>query len=125
MKVALPSRQNLIDDHFGHCEYFTIFTIDEKSKDILSKETLASPAGCGCKSNITVTLSEMGVKFMLAGNMGDGAVNVLNSSGIQVLRGCSGDVQEVVKKWLAGSLVDSGDSCHAHDHDHECHHHGH
>lgn len=122
MKVALPSRQNLIDDHFGHCEYFTVFTIDDNNKDILSKETLASPAGCGCKSNIAQTLSEMGVKVMLAGNMGAGAVNVLNSSGIQVLRGCSGDVQEVVKKWLAGSLVDSGDSCHAHDHGHECHH---
>ncbi len=116
MKIALPSRQNLIDDHFGHCEYFTIFTVNSDNKKIISQETLASPAGCGCKSNIAQTLSEMGVKIMLAGNMGEGAVTVLNNSGIEVLRGCSGDVKEVVLKWLDGSLMDSGDSCHAHEH---------
>ena len=120
MKIALPSRQNLIDDHFGHCEYFTVFTIDDAKKEITAQETLASPAGCGCKSNIAQTLSEMGVTIMLAGNMGQGAVNVLTNSGIGVLRGCSGDVKEVVLNWLKGSITDSGDACHAHGH--ECQH---
>jgi len=119
MKIALPSRQSQIDSHFGHCEYFTIFTIDESSRKIVEEVTLASPAGCGCKSNIAQTLAEMGVEVMLAGNMGDGAVNVLNSAGIEVLRGCSGDVKETALKWLEGSLADSGDSCH--EHDHGCH----
>ncbi|MCM0651015.1 NifB/NifX family molybdenum-iron cluster-binding protein [Clostridium swellfunianum] len=117
MKIALPSRQNQIDNHFGHCEYYTIFTVDNNTKEIISSETLPSPSGCGCKSNIAQILSEMDVKLMLAGNMGEGAVKVLNNSGIDVLRGCSGDVKTVVLKWLEGSLVDSGDSCH----EHECH----
>lgn len=116
MKIALPSRQNLIDDHFGHCEYYTIFTIDDK-KEIVAQENLAAPAGCGCKSNIAQTLSEMGVEVMLAGNMGEGAVNVLKNAGIEVLRGCSGDVKETALNWLNGSLLDSGDSCHAHEHE--------
>jgi len=116
MKIALPSRENRIDDHFGHCEYYTIFTVND-NKEIINQETLASPSGCGCKSNIASTLAEMDVKLMLAGNMGEGAVNVLHNSGIEVLRGCKGDVKDVVLKWLDGSLVDSGDSCH----EHECH----
>ena len=119
MKIALPSRQNLIDDHFGHCEYFTIYTIDN-NKEIIAQETITSQEGCGCKSNIAQTLSEMGVKLMLAGNMGQGAVNVLNSSGIEVLRGCSGDVKTVALKWLNGSLTDSGDICE--EHENGCHH---
>jgi len=119
MKIALPSRQNVIDDHFGHCEYFTVFSINDDNKEITAQETIASPAGCGCKSNIAQTLAEMGVKVMLAGNMGQGAVNVLNNAGIKVLRGCSGEVKNVALKWLDGSLVDSGDSCH--EHEHECH----
>lgn len=117
MKIALPTRQNIIDSHFGHCEYYTIFTVDNNTKKIVNEETLASPAGCGCKSNIATTLSEIGVEIMLAGNMGQGAVNVLNNSGIEVLRGCSGDVKTVALSWLEGSLADSGDTCH----DHECH----
>ncbi|MDF2615752.1 MAG: Dinitrogenase iron-molybdenum cofactor biosynthesis protein [Sedimentibacter sp.] len=119
MKIALPSRQNLIDDHFGHCEYFTVYTVNE-NKEITNGETIASPVGCGCKSNIAQTLAEMGVKVMLAGNMGDGAVRVLNNSGIEVIRGCSGDVQTVANNYLAGSVTDSGDSCHSHEH--ECQH---
>ena len=118
MKIALPSRQNKIDGHFGHCEYFTIFTIDDNKK-ILAQETIESPAGCGCKSNIAQTLSEMGVKIMLAGNMGEGAVTILNNWGIEVLRGCSGEVKEVTLNWLNGSIIDSGDSCQ--EHEHGCH----
>lgn len=115
MKIALPSRQDLIDDHFGHCEYFTVFTIDNNRK-IITQETIASPAGCGCKSNIASILAEMGVTVMLAGNMGEGAVNVLNSCGIDVVRGCSGGVKDVAQNWLTGLIADSGDSCHAHEH---------
>jgi predicted Fe-Mo cluster-binding NifX family protein len=118
MKIALPSRQNQVDEHFGHCEYFTVFTIDDKNT-ISSQEVIGSPAGCGCRSNIAVTLKDMGVKLMLAGNMGQGAVNVLGSVGIKVLRGCSGDVREVAEAWLSGKLEDSGVSCELHGH--ECH----
>jgi len=115
MKIALPSNQNQIDEHFGHCEYFTVFTVDEKKK-ILLEEKITSPAGCGCKSNIAQTLADQGVKLMLAGNMGQGAVQVLNSHGIDVLRGCSGGVKDVVESWLAGNLSDSGISCASHEH---------
>ncbi len=117
MKIALPSRQNKIDSHFGHCEYYTVYTVDKDKKQILSEEIINSPAGCGCKSNIAQVLSEEGVKVMLAGNMGDGAVNVLHSAGIEVLRGCSGDVKSVAMSWLEGNLNDSGESCHEHGHD--------
>jgi len=118
MKIALPSKNSRIDDHFGHCEYFSVFTVNEKN-DIISEETVASPAGCGCKSNIAQTLSLMGVKILLAGNMGEGAVNVLANNGIKVIRGCSGEIKTVIKNYLDGKLVDSGIMCHE-DH-HECH----
>jgi predicted Fe-Mo cluster-binding NifX family protein len=117
MKIALPSRNNNIDDHFGHCEYYTIFTVDTQTKEITASETVESPAGCGCKSNIAPILADMGVKVMLAGNMGEGAVRVLHNAGIEVVRGCSGAVNEVALNWINGSLVDSGDLC---DH-HDCH----
>jgi predicted Fe-Mo cluster-binding NifX family protein len=81
MKIALPSRQNHIDEHFGHREHFTVFTIDDQRK-IAAEEKIASPAGCGCKSNIAQTLAGQNVPLMLAGNMGQGAVNIPNGYGI-------------------------------------------
>lgn len=116
MKIALPSFGNQVDEHFGHCEYFTVFTVDQ-AKGIVAEERVESPAGCGCKSNIAQTLAQMGVTMMLAGNMGQGAVNVLNSCGIDVMRGCSGDVRAVADQWLAGVIRDSGMACAAHGHE--------
>jgi predicted Fe-Mo cluster-binding NifX family protein len=114
MKIALPSRGNQVDGHFGHCEYFTVFSVDENRK-IISQERIDPPAGCGCKSNVVATLAEKGVTVMLAGNMGGGAVNVLNAHGISVYRGCKGELREVAEAWLAGKIDDSGLGCTSHD----------
>jgi len=114
MKIAVPTTQNnVVDAHFGHCEYYTVFTVD--GSEIVKSEIVESPQGCGCKSNIVSILKEMGVEVMLAGNMGGGAVNVLNSHGITVYRGCDGNVKNLVEEFIKGELVDSGESCHQHE----------
>lgn len=114
IKVAVPTRGNQVDDHFGHCELYTIYTLDTKDKSIKETETLPSPEGCGCKSNIASILKEKNVRVMLAGNMGAGAMNVLNHHGIEVIRGCSGQTNEVVKSYLEGIIEDSGVGCESH-----------
>ena len=118
MKIALPSRSDQVDAHFGHCEHFTVFTIGPDNK-VTAQETVTPPPGCGCKSDIALTLEQMGVKVMLAGNMGQGALNVLGGHGIRVVRGCSGSVTDVVENWLSGNVKDSGLSCVQHGH--ACH----
>ena len=121
MKIAVPSCENMVDAHFGHCEYFTVFTVNDK-KEIISQENLIPSAECGCKSNLADTLADMGVTLMLAGNMGQGAVNKLQMAGISVVRGCAGNVKAVTEKWLAGTISDSGKACSAHEHGHNCAH---
>ena len=63
MKIAVPTRDERVDDHFGHCDHYTIFTIEENK--IVNRETMASPQGCGCKSGIAADLQEFGVVMML------------------------------------------------------------
>ena len=115
MKIAVPTRDGVVDDHFGHCAYYTIFNVINGS--VVDTTRMPSPEGCGCKSGIAPVLRQMGVAVMLAGNMGPGALTVLNSQRIEVIRGCSGDVEKVVRDYLDGKLADNGESC---DH-HECH----
>ena len=114
MKIALPTRDGRIDDHFGHCHHYTIYTIE--AKQIVAIEEMPSPEGCGCKSGIALVLRQKGVQVMLAGNMGDGAKNVLEGQEIKVIRGCSGDIDALVRAYLAGEVMDNGEAC---DH-HEC-----
>lgn len=123
MKIAVPvTKENQIEDHFGHCESYSVFTITDK-KEISGMISVESPAGCGCKSDIGSVLASDGVTIMLAAGIGGGATNVLNNNGIEVIRGCSGDATEVVKLYLSGLVEDKGSSCHNHDHDHH-HEHG-
>lgn len=113
MKVAVPTRDGHVDDHFGHCDHFMVFTIEDNA--VSAKEKLESPEGCGCKSNIASVLKDQGVGVMLAGNIGQGAVDVLAASQIQVVRGCSGDIEELVGAWLAGKVKDNEIICDHHD----------
>jgi predicted Fe-Mo cluster-binding NifX family protein len=115
MKIALPSSENRIDDHFGHCAEFVVYTVDD-SKQITGEVKVPSPNGCGCKSNIANVLSGMGVTLLLAGNMGEGAVNVLYANGINVVRGCSGDTKKAVLAWLDGKIEDNSKICQEHQH---------
>ncbi len=66
--IAIPTRDGMVDDHFGHCAYYTVFTLDEQNQ-VIYQERLDSPEGCGCKSNIASVMQEMGITLMLAGNM--------------------------------------------------------
>lgn len=116
MKIAIPvNKDNAIDEHFGHCESYNVYSINDK-KEIENTEKIDSPQGCGCKSNIASVFQQMGVNTMLAGGIGMGAINVLNAHGITVVRGCSGNSDEVLKKYLSGNVVDSGSTCQSHEH---------
>jgi predicted Fe-Mo cluster-binding NifX family protein len=119
MKIAVPTKQdNQIDAHFGHCEFYRIYTVSDQNQ-VISDERMDSPQGCGCKSNIAQVFENEGIKTMLAGGIGDGAVNVLNAHGINVIRNCRGDVSELVQQYLAGNVHDSGSNCAAHTTGHE------
>jgi predicted Fe-Mo cluster-binding NifX family protein len=114
MTIAVPTHGSAVDEHFGHTGSYTLFTVDDH-RAVTSQETLQAPAGCGCKSNIIPTLSQKGVSLLLVGSIGGGAINKLNSYGIQVIRGCSGEAEAVVRQWLDGGTSDSGIICHHHD----------
>jgi predicted Fe-Mo cluster-binding NifX family protein len=125
MKIAVPTKENnQIDDHFGHCAFYTVFTVSEE-KQVMAETILESPQGCGCKSNIASDLAKMDVRVMLAGGIGDGAINKLSQQNIRVIRNCKGDVHTLVEEYLAGSLKDGGASCASHAHHeagHVCNH---
>nr|WP_319397884.1 NifB/NifX family molybdenum-iron cluster-binding protein [uncultured Carboxylicivirga sp.] len=125
MKIAIPTKDKMVDDHFGHCQFFSIATIT--NNQIENIEEIPSPNGCGCKTNIVGTLQSKGVTVMLAGNMGQGAVNKINQAQIKVIRGCSGPIKEVIESYIKGDAIDSKIVCdhhsnHNNEEEHQCNH---
>jgi len=116
-KIAIPVSNNSINEHFGQCDSYEIYEISDDN-NILNVEKISSSKGCGCKSNIAEILSDKGVSIMLAGGIGEGAIQVLNNEGIQVVRGCSGKTEDIVKNFIEGRIIDNGLSCKQHKHHH-------
>lgn len=112
--IAVPTRQGLVDEHFGHSESFTIFHVGADRR-ITDTESFTPPPACGCKSNLVDTLKAMGVCVLIGGNMGQGAAEKLTANGIAVIRGASGPVEAAAQAWLEGRLQDNRLLCQAHD----------
>jgi predicted Fe-Mo cluster-binding NifX family protein/predicted DNA-binding protein (UPF0251 family) len=119
MKIAVPSRDGNVDEHFGHCKEFLIFRVE--GEKLVEEQSIPSLEGCGCKSGVASTLAHSGVTHLVAGNMGEGAVRVLNAQGIEVARGASGPAKAAAEAFAKGAFIDAGIGCVGHgESGHEC-----
>lgn len=52
-----------------------------------------------------------GVSLMLAGNIGQGAITKMAGHGISVIRGCAGEIRDVLTRWQRGEITDQDILC--------------
>lgn len=116
LKIAVASEMGMVAEHFGHCTNFNI--IETEGKKILKKECLPNP---GHKPGFLPNfLNDLGVKVVISGGMGGGAIDIFNEKNIEVVLGAKGSVQEVVEKYLEGTLESTGSVCQEHQHHGVC-----
>jgi len=116
MKIAVASEGKMVTGHFGHCEGFAIF--ETENKQITGSEFIPNP---GHKPGFLPNfLNDKGVKVIISGGMGGGAVDIFNEKGIEVVTGASGDAESAVNGYLQGTLKSTGSVCHEHQHADEC-----
>lgn len=103
-KIALATKNDSLDCHFGHCQYFTVYSVDMVNKAILGNDRIDAPSGCGCSSNIASVLKDHGINVLLTNNIGGKVLARLEANDIDVLIGCTGPVYEATLDWLHGRL---------------------
>jgi predicted Fe-Mo cluster-binding NifX family protein len=99
MKVAVPTKGSVVDKRIGYCRTYTLFTTNDNN-EIISTELLHTPPESDDSAGVLTTLKEREVNVMLAGNMGENAQIILNSHGISVYQGNSGNVREATEQFL-------------------------
>lgn len=123
MRIAITYEQGMIGQHFGMTEHFKIY--DTKDGDIISSQVIdTNGTGHGALAGF---LRAAEVEVLICGGIGMGARNALEGVGIKLLPGVSGNADDAVKDYLAGTLkYDPNTQCHNHDHahgmGHNCHH---
>jgi predicted Fe-Mo cluster-binding NifX family protein len=110
MKIAVPVAGGQISAHFGHCEQFEIFEIDQESKAVLKRESHVPPPHE--PGVLPRWLSEKGATMVIAGGMGMRAQQMFEQNGVRVIVGArSGDPQGAVEAYLCGKLITGENLC--------------
>src|SRR5574344_364132 len=124
MKIAIPSKDEKLCAHFGHCESFTFVEVNPETKEIVSIESKVPEDGISCQS--ASWISEQGASIVLAGGMGGRPLMIFAQNGVKVVAGCPElPIEEVVNSYLNESLVTGENTCGGEGHDHHhCHGHG-
>lgn len=116
IKIAVASENEMVTEHFGHCDNFNIFEIEDNK--IVNSESIPNPGHRpGFLPNF---LNDMGVKVIISGGMGGGAIDIFNSKGIEVVVGANGNAKTAVEAYLQGTLKSTGSICQGHKSHGEC-----
>ena len=116
MKIAVASDGGQVTEHFGHCQSFMIYQVENNT--IINSENIPNPGHRpGFLPNF---LNDLGVKVIISGGMGGGAIEIFEEKGIAVVTGARGSTDDAAGNYLKGSLESTGSVCHEHQHHDEC-----
>ena len=120
MRYAIPVIQGELCPHFGHCEQFVLIDVDSATRQIQDKQLVPSP---GHEPGFLPRwLAEQGANVILAGGMGQRAVDIFNQHQVEVVLGVTErNPEKAVLACLNDSLVVGENPC-SHDENHVCDH---
>jgi len=106
MKICISSTGKsldaAVDPRFGRCGVFVFVDTDDMS--FSAAENTAAFSGGGAGTKAAQTVSSMGAKAVVTGNIGPNAFTALNAAGIPVYTGASGTVRDATEQFKSGSL---------------------
>ncbi len=118
LKIAVTyDNDGQVFQHFGHTEQFKVFSFDDKG---LVNAMVVDTNGTGHEA-MAGFLAKGGVKVLICGGVGEGAMTALSEAGILVVPGVTGDADQAVADFLQGVLeADSTPNCDHHGEGHIC-----
>lgn len=107
-KVAIPLENGRLCAHFGHCEQFAVFDVDNGY--VLAEVRLTPPPHE--PGLLPGWLAERGVTHVLAGGMGQRALDLFAAQAIEVTVGVQPkEPAALVLEWLNNTLEGGSNAC--------------
>lgn len=117
MKIAIPAKIENLDPHFGHCQYFTIYNVENNK--LVSKETIQSPPHK--PGLLPVWLKENNVTHVIAGGMGAMAKEMLKDNKINVFTGVEEKNTDLLFNDFINNCLNTTDTVCDHNHNGDNH----
>jgi predicted Fe-Mo cluster-binding NifX family protein len=119
MKIAISTEAGSVSAHFGRCPSYTL--VDVREGKVVAREEIPNPGHS--PGFLPGYLAEKGVTTIIAGGMGPRAQGLFAENGIETIIGVEGGVNEVVDRFLQGTLEPGRDLCdHGHHQEGPCRH---
>lgn len=112
MKIAVAENNGFATAHFGHCQGFACFIIDEKK--IVNQEWIVNPGHQ--PGFLPRFLNEKGVNCIISGGMGKSAIDLFTQYNITVITGVNGSVESIINAFINDELTITGIPCEEHQH---------
>jgi ATP-binding protein involved in chromosome partitioning len=110
MRIAIPVAQDRLSPHFGHCDQFAVFDIDDNLKKVISRNYIIPPAHE--PGVLPKWLHENNVNVIIAGGMGQRAQQLFAQNDIEVVIGATtSSPEELVSAYLGGTLETGDNIC--------------
>ena len=108
-KIAIPVDDNsILDAHFGHCQYFSLLDV-ENNIIVLEEKVVPPPHEPGL---LPKWLAEKGVTDIIAGGMGQRAIDIFNQNGVNALVGAPRlTAKELAEGYINKTLELTGNYC--------------
>jgi predicted Fe-Mo cluster-binding NifX family protein len=107
-RIAIPLENGILCSHFGHCQQFAIMDIENNS---ISSELLVTPPPHE-PGLLPAWLAEKGITDVIAGGMGQRAINLFNQEKINVYVGAQIKTsKELASDLINGTLVAGANYC--------------
>ncbi len=116
MKIAIPKDGEMVNQHFGQSKHFLIVSVE--NKQITDRKEISSEALQHNHAGLSGLFCSEGVSVVITGGIGQPAVMALKEKGLQVIKGASGRIEEVLEKYLSGKLADQNVTCSHHGEHH-------
>ncbi|HOF92789.1 MAG: NifB/NifX family molybdenum-iron cluster-binding protein [Bacteroidota bacterium] len=114
--IALPMEDGLLCAHFGHCRSFAIVELQDNT--IVSIKEVVPPEHV--PGLYPRWVAGFGVTDVIAGGMGEKAIQLFNAQNINVFVGApQKSAEELVKDFIGNKLELSANYC-RHDKNHSC-----
>ncbi len=114
MRIALPTMlpgglEAAVSGHFGHCEAFTIVTLQDNQVAGVEVVSNGHHGGGGCGAPVQ-QLAQARVEALIAGGIGMRPLEMLRAQGIGVYTSRAATVGEAVGAFVRGELPRFDDS---------------
>ena len=110
MRIAIPVVEDELASHFGHCEEFRFFDVDEDVDTIEDAEAQSPPPHR--PGVLPKWLNENDTDVVIAGGMGRRAQQLFSEAGIEIVVGATeSEPRSLVRGYLEDALATGENPC--------------